>query len=401
MAASAQAPAGKLRSLIGGQIAEIDGLRGIAILMVLVHHFWPDTGPLARLYNVAHLGWMGVDLFFVVSGFLIGGILLDTAGERHYFRNFYARRSLRIFPLYYAFLIVVFTLVPLVEGGSYSQTAFVAQSGSPWWYFLYFGNIREAFRGIEPPYYLAPLWSLCIEEQFYVSFPWIVSRVSRANLKKLVLGLIIFAPVMRTATLLLFPNKERMQYVATFSRVDVIAYGVLLALLFRTEAIEKLRPYAGKLAVVGVVLMALVFPFGGWYRPSVFCRTAGYSLAAVTFFAIVMWTVLHRNARAAAPLRFAPLTYLGKICYGLYLLHRPAESILLKTLAHFGMVVNEDAAWLVPVKIAMAIAVATASWYCFERPILRLKRRFEFKQHPGEAILEAAAPPPALSASAS
>src|SRR5690606_14821333 len=104
-ATGVSAPRERPRSLHQGHIAELDGLRGIAILLVIVHHFWPDTGPLLAAYDVVHLGWIGVDLFFVISGFLITGILLDTRGERGYFRNYLARRALRVFPLYYLLVI--------------------------------------------------------------------------------------------------------------------------------------------------------------------------------------------------------------------------------------------------------------------------------------------------------
>ena len=95
-----------------GKIAEIEGLRGIAILLVTIHHFWPSSGDIYQtLSPIAHLGWIGVDLFFVISGFLIGGILIDTKNKEHYFRNFYVRRVLRIFPLYYAFVIGLFIII--------------------------------------------------------------------------------------------------------------------------------------------------------------------------------------------------------------------------------------------------------------------------------------------------
>ena len=139
-----------LRTQLRGYIAELDGLRGIAILLVLVHHFWPTSGVWEQYGHLPHLGWIGVDLFFVISGFLIGGILLDTKHEPHYFKNFYIRRALRIFPLYYLFLIVVFTLVPMTEGGPYRLTDFIQASGSPLWYFCYLGNMREAILGPAP-----------------------------------------------------------------------------------------------------------------------------------------------------------------------------------------------------------------------------------------------------------
>src|SRR6478735_6413135 len=122
-------------ALTKGFIVELDGLRGIAILMVMIHRFWPRTG-VGFGADVAGAGWIGVDLFFVISGFLIAGILLDTKGEPGYFRNFYARRVLRIFPLYYLF--VIGTLIAFSHNAEFRQHA-----GSPFWYLAYLGNIPE------------------------------------------------------------------------------------------------------------------------------------------------------------------------------------------------------------------------------------------------------------------
>lgn len=371
-----------------GQIRELDGLRGIAILMVLLHHFWPGgETPLGRFGDVAHLGWMGVDLFFVISGFLIGGILLDTAGTPHYFRNFYARRSLRIFPLYYLFLILVFTLIPAFqEGAGYFQKPFLQEAGSPAWYFLYAGNIREALTNQHPAYFLAPLWSLAIEEQFYVTFPWLVASLDRTNLWKLLWSLVLAAPLFRLGAFLFFPELARMPYLGTPSRVDVIAFGCLLALGFRMGWLRVSPRLAPWMIVLFLAAIAVVFAWGGMDRRTGSCKVLGYSLTAALFASVVLTTILWRDTAATAVLRWGPLTYVGKICYGTYLLHRPAEVFLIKAMQRAGLPTPEDAGWMMAAKIAAALAVASLSWWLFESRILRLKSKFQSKGHPQQAL---------------
>jgi peptidoglycan/LPS O-acetylase OafA/YrhL len=385
MQASERSSSGQTERSTRGHIQELDGLRAIAILLVLVHHFWPTVGPLAQYSKLAHLGWIGVDLFFVISGFLITGILLDTVGDRGYLRNFYARRALRIFPLYYLFLLIVFTVIPLAQGGPYGQTEFLRESGSPLWYILYLGNVREALVGVEPAYFLAPLWSLSIEEQFYIVFPLLVALLSRRSLAILLVALVLAAPAFRFVTMLLFPANERIQYLAPFSRMDVISLGCLLAVAFRSPRCAPQRWPAAGLLLTAIAAMGAAFFLNGLDRTLPFCRVAGYSLVAVTFACFVLWTLQRRGDRATAWLRWQPVCYLGKICYGIYLLQRPAEVILLKASGKLGLAWDPGSLTLVIAKMATAILLATASWHLFERSVLRLKGRFSSASHPSTA----------------
>jgi len=374
---------------VRGLVREIDGLRGIAILFVMLHHFWPPGGPLAAAEDVAHLGWIGVDLFYVLSGFLITGILLDTRGEPRYFRNYLARRALRVFPLYYLVLAAAFIVFPLVEGGPWAQTEFVRSSGSPLWYVFYLGNLREAIFGTEPAYVLAILWSLSIEEQFYLSFPFVVAFLSRRALTRLLCGLLVFAPLFRLAMLLAVPSNERIQYLGTLSRLDVLALGGLLALYYRSPASAVSSP-ASRRALGGALLaliaaMTAAFLLDGLDRLLWFCRVFGYSLVGLTMITALFWTLEHRGTRWTAPLRWGPLCALGKICYGVYLLQRPSEVVLNKLLPHAGITPDENAVWMLFAKCGFAVAVATASWFVFEKPILGLKRFFASKAHPSLA----------------
>jgi peptidoglycan/LPS O-acetylase OafA/YrhL len=322
------------------------------------------------------LGWIGVDLFFVISGFLIAGILLDTAGEPNYYSNFLARRSLRIFPLYYLFLLILFIVVPHAEKGAYFTTEFIRQSGHPLWYFLYLGNIREAIIGHEPAYFLAPLWSLSIEEQFYITFPFVVAALGRKRLRSFLCTLVVAAPLFRLASALLIPVNERIQYLATPSRVDVISLGALLALGLRTGDISLTRRQSTTCVLVMMGLLIVAFSLGGLNRVHLFCRVAGYSLVAFTFSASLLWAILHRDHSLTAILRFPALTHVGRMCYGIYLLQRPAEVLLLKSLSYFHVTTDAASPFLMLGKMLTAILVGSGSWYLFESPILKLKRYF-------------------------
>ena len=368
-----------------GTIAELDGLRGVAILLVLIHRFWPASGPLARFATVAELGWVGVDLFFVISGFLITGILIDTRDDPAYFKNFFARRVLRIFPLYYAYVAAVFVLLPMHEKGPYFQTPFIQESGSPLFYFLYLANVPEAFFGRDVPKLLGMLWSLAIEEQFYLSFPFL-ARISRRKLVYVLLAMVVFAPLVRLATALAFPANERVQYVATFCRVDVIALGCLLGVAVRSpRVIPRLRTVSHYLLIAFGLVFAAAFALKGLDRDSLFGRTLGYSIVAFTFASVVLFTVLSRGLTIVAPLRIPALMYLGKICYGLYMLHRLCAFLAGEVVERAHLAIAPDGAAMIAVEIALSAIVASVSWYAFEKPLLRFKRWFESRHHPMRA----------------
>lgn len=369
-----------------GKLVELEGLRGVAILLVTLHHFWPKSGGLYEAISpLAHLGWIGVDLFFVISGLLIGGILLDTRSSPGYFRNFYARRVLRIFPLYYAFVCLLFIVVPLGQSMlhkvTYMQTEFIRESGSPLWYLLFAGNIRESITGVEPAYFLAPLWSISIEEQFYLMSPLLIRHLSPKMLKRVLVGLILFSPVFRLVMVELVPDNERIQYLATLSRFDNLSVGVLLALMLRTEALPDRRTTGILLTVSGLALAA-AFLTGGLDRNGWFCRVFGYSLLAGFFAVLVYWAIQNRDTRFTSVLRTRWLVYLGGLCYGLYLLQRPAEVLLLKTLAFAGIAPEQYPTLSLFGKVGFSVLIAHASWHMFEKPINGLKKRFHSARHP-------------------
>lgn len=369
------------RPLEKGFILELDGLRGIAILMVMVHRFWPRRG-VGMAADVAGAGWIGVDLFFVISGFLIAGILLETRGEPGYFRNFYARRVLRIFPLYYLFVIGVWIAFA-------GNPAFREHAGSPLWYLFHLGNIPEGVLGKDVPYWLAPTWSLAIEEQFYLTFPLLVALVPRRSLTWVLVFMLAAAPVVRLVTMLAMPDQERMQYLFTLCRLDTIAAGCLLAVIVRAVDLARWRTRIVQLALLAVPSVVALAIASRLDRTSPFDRVLGYSVVAVGCASVVALVILHRGRAATALLRWSPLTYCGKLCFGLYLLHRPADTFVSAAATRLG--IDADL-WLLPLKVAVALVLATLSWRLIERPFIRIKDRFASAKHPSAAASAVTAP---------
>lgn len=200
----------------------LDGIRGIAILLVMTIHYFNDPQP--GLDNLVHKvtdgGWMGVDLFFVLSGFLITGILLDANGGAHYFISFYGRRALRIFPLYYLYLVLLWAVFGIA---------------TTWPYWTYLLNIQIAINGQWPAIpYVAHLWSLAIEEQFYLLWPLVVLLCSRRTLMRLCLAIVALSPMLR-AWVLHAGVASRAVSVLTPTRVEGLLAGALLAVLVRTS----------------------------------------------------------------------------------------------------------------------------------------------------------------------
>src|SRR3954466_6828035 len=188
-----------------GHIATLDGLRGVAILLVMLCHFLGllHTGN-HRLDSLLHLGfghgWVGVNLFFVLSGFLITGILLDAKSSPRYFRNFYARRTLRIFPLYYGVLFVCFAILPLFPGSNSAD--FLALRSRQGWLWTYCTNIKIVLDGdwkfATPLLDLGHFWSLAVEEHFYLVWPLLVFLLPTRALVKACIGVIVVAGLART-----------------------------------------------------------------------------------------------------------------------------------------------------------------------------------------------------------
>jgi peptidoglycan/LPS O-acetylase OafA/YrhL len=370
------------RIRVAGHLPGLDGVRGLAILMVMAVHFVGDSRQLGEtlVAKVAGYGVLGVDLFFVLSGFLITGLLLDSKGEPHYFRNFYARRILRIFPLYYAVLAALFLLFPLV--GRLSPLLEVAR-GHQAWLWTYTTNFFIAKAGTwDALTYVNHFWSLAIEEHFYLLWPLVVFTFTSRTLERICVGATLTALVLRLA-LALGGVSELSISVLTPCRIDTLCIGGLLALMVRRD--RGAAPLVARSGKVALALGAALFAI------SAFCAMTGLWLPvlhqvrnsgfALLFGALVLLALGPRSGRVARLFQTPLLRFFGKYSYGLYVYHGLITWVLLENVDDLlmGLLGNGPLAMTVrgSLGFAVSIAFAVASYELYERRFLALKRHFE------------------------
>jgi len=394
-------------------IPALDGLRGLAILLVMIFH---QTVLLPRCefdriwQQVVSYGWSGVDLFFVLSGFLITGILVRMKSRERYFRNFYARRTLRIFPLYYA--VVFFCLVIIPHLGSWLGTVpavarvvdpamiqnkldlFGRVEGQEFWYWLYLSNIPIAIRGFQHSI-LDISWSLAIEEQFYLLWPTAVFFLNRRNLMRLCFAMIGFAIAVRCAMIFAFDSAWYATYVSTPCRWDSLAVGALLSLWISrpggigaaTGAARRGLVVFGSITIIAIIIDQVrnVQTSVGLEGASlgVAMRSFGFTSLAFCFAALLVFALTApRNSVLGRVFQNRAMRVLGTYSYALYLFHLPVRALIRDLVfkpAQFPLVGGSA----VPAQLAFhavsilaTLALALVSWHLLEKPFLNLKRFF-------------------------
>ena len=406
---SAPAPVGAPAAAIPGRqgvhLPALDGLRGLAILAVLLLHFaaltpeptsdWPRL-----LWRTLKSGWIGVDLFFVLSGFLITGILVDAKGTPSFFRNFYMRRTLRIFPLYYAVLVLVFLVIPRFHMDP-ADAARLEQHGQ-WWYWLYLSNVLTAIEGSAAvPFDAGHLWSLALEEQFYLFWPLVVHACRRETLKRVCAGIIVGAFLVRLGyTLADDPNwytYTEVKYVLLPMRADTLAFGGLLALLVREPGgVARLLPGARVGLVMAALPLAALFVWErGLNAIGATMQTLGFSALALFFgFLLVIAIGAPRGSLLHRVFTAGWLRMFGRYSYALYLFHHFIREPLWDAFAPFLVPADGEMSWLarwafIAFGIAVSLVLAVLSWNVFEKHFLKLKDRFSYRVPERATVLPA------------
>jgi peptidoglycan/LPS O-acetylase OafA/YrhL len=342
------------------KIPQLDAVRGLAVLLVLLHN--TNIYPSWHLGLISDNGWMGVDLFFVLSGFLITGILLDSKHSDGYFKNFYARRCLRIWPLYYSALLFMFVIVPILRSSD-APAVFGARS-SPWWAYLFYLQNFLIPIPTKATALLGVTWSLAVEEQFYLCWPLVVRFCTEGQLRRIAIAVICLSPALRFYLSLHQVNI----YSNTFCRLDGLMAGALLALVIRSASFlpSKFVTRAWILFLVSAPLALLIETFHA--------RWIGFSLIAAASVSFVYLALFSTNRGLHALLTNRFLVYTGTISYGIYLL----EKIPLDAAKAFHL--DQHPFLALPITTAATYVMASLSWRILEKPFLRLKRFFEAKK---------------------
>jgi peptidoglycan/LPS O-acetylase OafA/YrhL len=357
------------------RVLELDGIRGLAIVSVLLWHLvvmphvlspgGPKPAGMMWLVRVLSLSWAGVDLFFGLSGFLIAGILLDGKGIPSFLSRFYLRRFFRIYPLYWAVLVLCFSIPYLA-----ARLDLVAPAPVYGVLLQNFWMATHRSFGGEP---LGVTWSLSVEEQFYLVFPALVLLLQRSALTALLVLACVVAPLARFAVSSAPATNWMAAYVLTICRADALAMGALLAIVVRSGfRIASVRPVARALFILSAAGIVLLIANGDTIG-SPRMNVVGYSIVALAGASLIAVVLTSPNGLAATLARSRVLCRAGAISYGLYLVHVP---VLMLCRNYLG-VSSVPATWpsalyalLLPA--AFSVGVAALSWKYFERPLIRM-----------------------------
>ncbi|MGN6436116.1 MAG: acyltransferase family protein [Agriterribacter sp.] len=362
------------------RITQLDGLRGVALLLVLGFHFINNQymamdanslQPLqAFLMKATYFGWCGVDLFFVLSGFLIGSILLKNKGSANFFKVFYIRRFIRIIPAYYL-LLLLFLLCKNLKW--FTPEAAMFEKEIPiGYYFLFLQNFYMSFNGHFGPEALTPTWSLAVEEQFYIIIPFAVHFLSRKQLILFLCICLIVAPVSRH----LSPNWYQ-EYTLLSSRIDSPAIGVLLACInyqarFKNFIQQNLTAIKfGTFALFSMAAILYIFADPGMFNHTIIAICFGCTLLIVLYSnSGVIYKILTTKV----------LLEVGKLSYFIYLFHQLINGIFhLVFLSHNKPVLDDS--WAVAVSclaLFVTYILAKCSFRFFEGPLIKLGHAFKY-----------------------
>jgi peptidoglycan/LPS O-acetylase OafA/YrhL len=373
------------------RVSELDGMRGAGAILVVAYHIF-RRGNVFTTNAVLHFfsgltmyAWYSLDTFYVLSGFLIATILLRTKGSEHYYGNFYARRSLRVFPLYY--FTLAFMLLLIIPKFDPEYLAEVPRA-LPFQLF-YLNNFLHLMSGIRGTPYLAVTWSLAIEEHFYLPFPFLVYYTRKETLAKICGGIIGISILARILAAFFWTDVRQMTnffFYNTFTRFEEIAFGVLVAIAF---TYPEWRSKLGRIAlpVFLIIFSALnIFEFatntGIPLSPenNVLLMVVGYTAASVFAAALIIALLTQSETSVIRRIfRNKIFVFWGQRSYSIYLYHVPVGVLLVDFLwkhhyrGWYGYLIY------IGLTFGITVLISMLTWSLLEKPMMNLKKHFEYK----------------------
>lgn len=373
------------------RVPELDGLRGIAIFLVLIWHY-AVIQIRAEPYSIAHylqrglsLTWSGVDLFFVLSGFLIGGILLDNRDTSNYFKVFYIRRVCRIFPLYFLCLSLFFCLTyVLPDLARTSPFNWLFEKPMPVWSYLTFTQnfamVQESTFG---PNWLGVTWSLAVEEQFYLVLPLIIYFVPTRRLHYVLIFVILLAPGLRTLLFYYHPRPSFPTFVLMPCRADALLLGVLCAYTTRQE--NLIRFLRGHLALIYVFCTVLLLGVATLIVKSqsvgsLAMSSYGYTILACLYACVLLIAVIEKRGLVSAIARVKAFRKLGIIAFGVYMWHQAISGLTHALfLKQVPQMLNGLECSVTILGLLITLIIGYVSWSFIEKPFVLIGHSVRYK----------------------
>ncbi len=384
------------------RIAPLDGIRGLAALLVFIYHctiLEPRNAAETVFTHLTFLNGLSPLLFFVLSGFLITGILVKTRDEPHYFRNFYIRRGLRTLPLYYAVVVLSLIVLPALFPNNPKVHAFGRVGDDTWMYWFFLQNFGMAMAGDFRHGILDVTWSLAIEEQFYFVWPLLVYVCRKRWLAAVCVGLIVLGFVYRCVLVFLLESHPITAYVLTFARLGSLATGSLLAIVWQQPGlIDRLKTPAAWVAALTVPciwmatglerLMGIDFLASVGFRGGPYTRTFGDLLVLFGLASLIVLCVSAKpESRFYRVMTSRFLRTMAMYSYGIFLFHTPVRAFIRDLV--FGPGYGASKPWIVwpsiagsqipaqlmfyVVSMSVVLPLAALSYHLFEKQVMKLK----------------------------
>lgn len=366
----------------------LDGIRGFAIIFVMLYHFSINFQHQDELMffdfvfaKVLQSGWLGVDLFFVMSGFLITSILYKSTESKNYLKNFYVRRFLRIFPLYYLILFIFIFVLPSLSASLGEDTKLIQENS--FWFWTYLLNWRIAYLGSFNEIQAGYMWSLAVEEQFYLIWPFIVLYF-RESLIKICMSILLCVISLKIYLFYFAGVNATSLYVMTITHLDGLLLGASLSVLYLNSGIdEKLKNSFKYVACFALLIIVVVsYMEGNFAFYSDYVSLFGVTACSV-LFCYLLFTMLIKKEDGKLNKLFlsSPIIYMGKLCYGLYLVHHPIGILVSnKIISHDSFVLfgSYMPALVISMLISFVLSIIAAhlSYHFFEIYFLKLKNKF-------------------------